>query len=288
MSVMRGRFGQALVVGAVASGSGAGFACSDGENENGTAPSVTAGMSGTGGTSVASGGRAPAAGGRSAAGAGGGSSGQPTAGPGGASAGAGEGGEAATSGGAVATGGGGTSTSGSGGSPVTGGAVGSGGRDPACPENLGEAFNAGAGVPQCNDAGLVCDVAVDCASGTQVLTLTCEGEKWAGPIGCDKPYDFCPAMTGGTGPKSPSAYCEDGNWLIETYLFTIDHAHGPCPAEPPIDGMECELIGGTGTGGDRQHCGFPCGGESSAWTVLTCDAPVEGGLGVWTSDGACD
>jgi hypothetical protein len=91
-------------------------------------------------------------------------------------------------------------------------------------------------------------------------------------------------------PKNPtpSVYCEDGTWQVETWLINLADGPAGCPADSP-DGEECRARGGTG-GADREACGYPCGGESPEWTVITCvpDPDESVAEGAWTADGACD
>ncbi len=165
-------------------------------------------------------------------------------------------------------------------SPVAGGSGGSISNDPACPPSLTDAFPA-SDSPTCTKEGLTCALPVTCTSGVEVLTAICQGGTWKqGAVGCDKPYDFCPGVTGLNGARGVSVYCQGGTWGIETYLVGKADGPGPCPAVRPSVGGPC-VIGGTG-GTDREHCGYPCAGESVGWTVLSCVAP-----GAWTSDSVC-
>lgn len=163
---------------------------------------------------------------------------------------------------------------------------------PGCPQLLGEAFPTSGAPAECSEPGSTCDVPFECTSGTRTLTVSCEDGEWQkGPAGCEDPYDFCPRLSGAIGPSSPSAYCVEGEWSVETYLFAVSHGPADCPAEPPAEDSRC-TVGGTG-GPDRQHCGYPCADDSSKWTVFTCglasdEGPGEQTEGVWVSDGACN
>jgi hypothetical protein len=214
----------------------------------------------------------------------------PSSGPvqtGGSSSGGAAGALAAAGGSMPSTGGGSSAGAGSSGAPVAmAGAAGSSGTKPGCPASLAEAFPwPETREPTCTQAGSSCDVPIDCSSGRNMLTLTCKDGAWeSGAVGCDHPYDFCPETRGANGGWGPSVYCEDGNWQIEAYLRNLSDSTGPCPAESP-EAEACYIGGGTG-GGDRQHCGYPCSGESPTWTVLSCVGTVASA--VWSSDGACN
>jgi hypothetical protein len=256
MRVRRGAFDYTVFVAVVAGGGSIVGACSDGQNPRSSLPrdSNAGGSSGTGGTVAAAGGST--------------SSGSPglTAGAPGMAGAAGMVGL----------------TSGAAGAASMAGAAGTIKNDPACPSSLADAFVATTHLEaECSQEGLACDLPITCASGTVVLTLTCQGGVWKQKaVGCDKPYDFCPGLTGSNGGRGPSVYCNGGIRVIENGLLGKADGPGPCPAKPPAKDSHC-IIGGTG-GTDREHCGYPCGGESANWTVLSCVAP-----GVWTSDGAC-
>lgn len=163
------------------------------------------------------------------------------------------------------------------------------GRDPACPVKLSDAFTLDdfdSPPPSCATPGLTCDYEMQCTSGLQVLTITCEGGIWEGPgpRGCDKPYDFCGKTSGGTGTTAST--CLDGEWYVSTCprSAACDGA-GPCPSEAPLDGAECMRAG---TGGDREFCGFPCANDPSKWTVFNCTFTDSILDAAWVSDGACD
>jgi len=257
---VRGRtFDHAVFVAVVVGGSGAVGACSSVHTGDGPSASGanSASSSGAGGMPLATGG--------------GGSSGSPSL----------VAGSAGTS--LLAAGSAGTSPATAGSAGASSAAAGSGGsisNDPACPPSLTEAFPA-SDPPTCAKEGLSCALPVTCTSGVEVLTAICQGGAWKqGAVGCDKPYDFCPGVTGLNGARGVSVYCQGGKWSIETHLVGKADGPGSCPAVRPSVGGPC-IIGGTG-GTDREHCGYPCGGESVGWTVLSCVAP-----GVWTSDGVC-
>lgn len=169
-------------------------------------------------------------------------------------------------------------------SPTLAGAGGADGTEFGCPESLTTSL-ADPNQRECTEPGMACDVPVDCNSETQFVTMTCEDGRWQGPTGCDKPYDYCPDATGGTDVSNTAVYCVNGTWSIQAGPKHFGPV--PCPAEPPTDGMECDVLGGTDSGSDREHCGYPCD-DPSQWTVLSCIAAADGRTGAWSSDGACD
>lgn len=280
-----------LAVTAIAGGAGAVGACSS----SNTSSSGNAAAPATGGAGSSLGGGAPAGTGGNVSSAGGGSpstsggsagtTGSEMSG-GSAGAKAGSGGSAGSAGGHSSSGGyagredGAAGSGGSSGHASTAGAAGANANDPACPASLTAAFN-GNGAQPCPQSGLTCAVPVDCNGPRTSLTVTCEDGKW-GPTGCDTPYDFCVDATGGSGTFQAAADCVDGTWAIE--VGYKPYGPTPCPAEAPADAMPCDTIGGTESGGDRKHCGYPCS-DPAKWTVVSCVA--SGSNGAWSSDGAC-
>jgi len=253
---VRGRTWDHSVFVAVVVGGGSVVGACSGSSTSG-APSGANPSGGAGGVAVAAGGKA--------------SAGAPAIA-------AGSAGTSSTSAGTSSTSAGTSSTrAGAGGfASATAGAPGSINNDPACPASLDDAivYNV---QPECSKEGLSCSLQASCTSGPQAVTVTCQRGLWLpGAVRCDKPYDFC---AGSNGFFGPSAYCVDGKWNVERGGKA--DGQGPCPARPSAGGP-CAIGGGTG-GGDRKHCGYPCGAESAKWTVLTCVAP-----GTWSSDGACN
>ena|SRR6478609_1060022 len=258
----RGRFRRSFVVTVVASASSVVGAC--GDAENGAKSPAAAGANPGGGDS------SPTAGGSNA-------------------------GSTSSTGGSSATSGGSSAASGSSGKPfASAGSAGAAGttsgagaagtsNDPRCPASMLEAFS-DTQAPECADDGLVCHLPVDCSGGREVLTVTCKARFWeAGPVGCDKPYEYCKNATGAGGHLGPSLLCEDGSWSISRYRYGVSDQGGGCPAQLPAG--PCSL---GDTGSNYEHCGYPCSAESQQWTVVDCVA----GSGVrnwsWSADGACN
>jgi len=283
MRVRRRVFRQSFVVTVVAGSSVAG-ACSSGESGGPVAnpppisfpPASTGGSAGLGGgvniggVGGGSAGKAPMPGPETGGATQshevtGGASSQTTAGSGG------DGGSAPLAGGGSA----GTDA------PATGGVAGAVSNPGECPESLPTIY------PSPCQSGLTCRFPYTCRSGEQEITRTCVDDRWVGPSGCDKPYDSCEGVVSGPGRYAPRAYCVDDEWEINIALEGVSsNPPTPCPVEPPEDGATCNR---GATGGVQQPCGYPCAGDPSKWTVLSCPPSADNPLqGTWSSDGACN
>jgi hypothetical protein len=187
---------------------------------------------------------------------------------------------------------------GSGGTPGTGGTS-SGGDDSGDGRSSGgrtstggTATGGGATVPDCEfdypytpcTPGANCVRAMDCTSGlnrTFLFECNAEGTSFAFQTEyCENPSEFC----AGSG-WDEAATCESGAWM---YQGQGGNPPGPCPDVLPAEGSDCTP---GAFGGDRDACGYPCGGD--AWTVTGCvpdtsvdpEYPYE--QGSWQSDGVC-
>lgn len=167
------------------------------------------------------------------------------------------------------------------GGPSLAGAAGTMGNPAGCPDVLPVTH------PSPCETGLTCSFPYTCKSGAQSITRTCKDDRWVGPSGCDKPYDTCEGVVSGPGQYAPEAYCDDDEWHIFTGLEgASSNPPTPCPVEPPEPGTTCDH---GGTGGTLEPCGYPCTGDASKWTVLSCPPDADDPYhGTWSSDGACD
>jgi hypothetical protein len=254
--------------GALPAGAGGVSAGSSGASTSGGGPTSSGGSSGSAGSSASHGGSGSASSG--------GSAGKPSD----ANAGRGAGG---TGNGTAGNGGSNGGQASSGGAAPVAGAAGAKPNDPACPATYADAWPPVVefGPSPCTTPGLSCGYPVNCNGGQhRTIQLTCEDATW-GPTGCDHPYDFCLDATAGAGDTNPTASCEDGSWLVANSVWTVY-----CPAEAPADGSACDAVGGTESGGDRDHCGYPCS-DPAKWTVVSC---IKSGAqkGTWSADGACN